>query len=117
PFNVQKSILILLGCHRVGQYLLEDWLQSPDSIPVLQRWQEDLTNYKRVAGQIALHARFVNPSTDAYTFYQIGVTKNTARTLPYFPLTVHPRRNDDESMPFDTRVASPQDIVDISLII
>src|ERR1035437_1327058 len=31
PFNVSKSVIVLMGCHREGQFTLEEWLRRPES--------------------------------------------------------------------------------------
>jgi TIR domain len=30
PFNIRKEVLVLFGCHRDGQYTLEEWLRSEE---------------------------------------------------------------------------------------
>ena len=42
PFSPDKRILVLMGCHRAGQYMLLSWLHSPDA----QNLLEELINFE-----------------------------------------------------------------------
>jgi len=115
PLSVQNRILVLFGCHRVGQYMLEQWLRSAECKSVLRRLL-DSRNTSRL-GQIVLHSAFERKSPEHYVFSDIRATPNAARNgLPFFPFNVPSRRVKDVGFRADARAVEPKPMVDISLI-
>jgi hypothetical protein len=117
PFNAQKRILILFGCHRVGQYLLESWLENPRTITLLKSLlrKEHLLNNK--FGQIALHASYIMSHDDKYIFKRINTTSNKSlKGISFFPYSVQSRKISINDFEIDKGV-SQDPMVDISLII
>jgi hypothetical protein len=115
PFNVRKSVLILYGCHRVGQYLLEDWLYSPQSALLSRKLAKSLATTSNF-GQIVLNGSYTQISED-YSFKRIRMFKNTSTNLPFFPLNVPSNRSPFNKTKADPRVLNEGKMVDISLIV
>jgi hypothetical protein len=117
PFRVQKRVLLLFGCHRVGQYLLEDWLRSPQSVRVLQNLIGNSKVSAPFFGQIALSGPFNHPIAENYRFDYFHLATNRAANLPFFPFGIPSKRTADNGFEVDVRAVQQNPMVDISLII
>lgn len=115
PFNVQKKVLILYGCHRVGQYLLEDWLQTPDAARFLRNLRRDQPN---PIGQIVIRSSFLAPKhAENYEFRKTHLIKNQATNQPFFPFVIPSKRISQDGFGIDEAALQRGGMVDISLVI
>lgn len=119
PFNLQKNVLIFYGCHRVGQYLLEEWLYSPESDAALRRMFRGRADDAPPWGQIALYAPFSSPcrADEDFKFKEIRAARNKARRSFYFPFGLPSERITTAGFAADAGVIQQGALVDISLIV
>jgi hypothetical protein len=121
PFNIQKNVLMLYGCHRFGQVLLEQWLDSKESLLVLKRIRRSLIATKPAGpqfGQIAIHSSYSSTADapEAYKFRDIAVFGNERSNMPFFPLAVRAGRIETNGFCKDQGAANEERIIDISLV-
>jgi hypothetical protein len=117
PFNVQRSVLILYGCHRVGQYLLEDWLLSPESTRTFRRLLRRQTIPAPAFGQIVLHGAFEHEGGESYELKDVNVIVNTRGQIPFFPFDVRLERTTVQNFIIDNKAKRKGSMADISLVI
>ncbi len=116
PFNVQKKVLILYGCHRVGQYLLERWLNQDEAAAILGKILENRSDASPAFGQIVLNGGF-SESSGEYKFTDFHVIHNHTNELPFFPFAVRSKRIVTHGFEIDYKPVQQNPMVDISLII
>ncbi len=115
PFNLQKSVLILFGCHRVGQYLLELWLQHRESSRMFRKLLRNVG--KPSYGQIVLYSPFEQQQRESFRFTNIQVMENRATRSPFFPFRLRSRRVAKDPLETDAGAVGQGPLLDISLIL
>ena len=118
PFNVQKDVLILYGCHRVGQYLLEQWLHGRGGAALCRElFRGRRATGHPVWGQIALYSHFVKKGLEHYDFTAIRTMKNSATGKSFFPFSISTGRLERDGFKKDRGALQQTPMVDISLVV
>ncbi|MBN2500513.1 MAG: hypothetical protein JXB38_07055 [Anaerolineales bacterium] len=117
PFNLQKNVLILFGCHRVGQYLLEAWLRDPQSERALRKLFRRHNFADQPYGQIVMFSPYKYAAEEQVSFEKIQLVQNTHNKLPFFPIQLSAQAISQNNFKLDQRTKTPQRMVDISLLV
>lgn len=118
PFNVRKRVMVLFGCHREGQFTLEDWLQSDNAVATAATLTESLANHSEesVAVQIVVDRAGEAPASGFMTHAGTGAVANFSRNAEPLWLTVLNRRKPEERVRVDPHFSHRGPMHDISLL-
>jgi hypothetical protein len=117
PFSWQKRVLLLYGCHRVGQLLLERWLRDPHGATVLRRIAESDHVTEPAMGQVVVSGQFVDDPHKTYKFTKFHTIQNASQNIAFFPFAIPRRRLATGDFAVDRGAARQGPMVDISLVV
>jgi len=114
PFNVRKQVLILFGCHRAGQFTLEEWLRGEEVREIVDGLANSLNR-----GQYAVQI-LVDRTLDHIDRNIQGVAPEAIKNLENsqrFWLTPLSRSEVGETLLVSEECSKPHDIFDLSLLL
>ncbi len=115
PFFPDHYFLFLIGCHRMGQYMLNSWLRSQTSVDTLRKIKKIVKNKKVDFIQIAIMGKSLNeielPYINREWNFESIIDISSSNNKPFFI-------NKEKNL-FYTKIENQdkEDIVDFSLLV
>jgi hypothetical protein len=116
PFNIRKKVLILFGCHRQGQFTLEDWLRGAEVRDIVDAIAKS-GNKGSVAVQILIDRTLVPTDGDVQP---VAVAAEAIRNLSdgkQFWCTQLNRVDIGEVLTVNAGHSTPQSLYDVSIVV
>ena len=117
PFNIRKKVMVLFGCHRPGQFTLENWLRGKEVAKLVELFKNDAEKIK--ARSWTMQAIVNNAGGSAATMADTRITaaiQNIADNRLYWLKVLNDSALTND-FTINTRRLEAKEIYDLSLVV